>query len=76
MKRRQTLRYLHELRSITHIIDMHQLTKDQSFVRGEEQPDISDKPPMTRAQLIRYFDYCSEMFSLTSKLAALCATFS
>lgn len=64
IKRRRALRALRELRSIAHIIDMHQLTKDP------EQTLLSE-PEMTAPELARYLDYCSEMLSLTGKVAAL-----
>lgn len=63
IKRRRTLRALSELRSIAHIIDMHQLTKNPERI----DPDR----PMTARELGRYLDYCSEMLSLTGKVAAL-----
>jgi hypothetical protein len=63
IKRRRALRALRELRSIAHIIDMHQLTKDPERI----DPDR----PMTARELGRYLDYCSEMLSLTGKVAAL-----
>ena len=72
LKRGRALRALRELRAIAHIIDMHQLTKDPEWVlqRGEETGVL---PPrrMTRFQLSRYLDYCSEMLSITGKIAAL-----
>jgi len=63
IKRRRALAALHELRSIAHIVDMHQLTKDpdQFLAQGT----------MTRFELSRYLDYCAELLSLTSKVAAL-----
>jgi len=64
IKRRRALRALRELRSIAHIIDMHQLTKDPE----RTQPS---KREMSPADLARYLDYCSEMLSLTGKVAAL-----
>jgi hypothetical protein len=74
LKRRRSLTALHELRSIVHVIDMHQLTKDPSIVTGN-LPPTEHSPPrtMTPAELVRYLDYCSEMLSLTSKVAALYA---
>ncbi len=74
LKRRRALTALHELRSIVHVIDMHQLTKDPSAVIGA-LPPTQHSPPrtMTSAELVRYLDYCSEMLSLTSKVAALYA---
>jgi len=71
-KRRQSLRAIHQLRSIAHIVDMHQLTKDPERLLSN-QPDTASSPVrnMTREQLGRYLDYCSELLSVTSKLAAL-----
>ena len=75
-KRNRALDALHELRSIIHVIDMHQLPKDPSSDRpatvavpepGAPQRQISS------FELMRYLDYCSEMLSLTAKLAALYA---
>jgi hypothetical protein len=72
VKRARSLKALYELRSVAHVIDMHQLTKDPS-----RDPSLntasSPKVPMTRFQLIRYLDYCSEMLALVGKLAALYA---
>ncbi len=71
-KRRRALKSLHELRSIAHIVDMHQLTKDPERI-SSTQPNTKSSPDrhMTADQLGRYLDYCSEMLSLTSKIAAL-----
>jgi hypothetical protein len=71
LKRRRALAALHELRSIVHVIDMHQLTKDPSkFVVRANTPS---SPPLllNEFQMTRYLDYCSEMLSLTSKVAVL-----
>jgi len=73
-KRRLAMADLHELRSIVHVIDMHQLTKDPSALGGEASAtESSPKRTFTPFQLTRYLDYCSEMLSLTAKLAALYA---
>ncbi len=72
IKRRRALIAIHELRSIAHIIDMHQLTKDpERMFRTWQGTDNSPKQVMTPLQLNRYLDYCSEMLSLTGKIAAL-----
>lgn len=72
MRRERVLADLHELRSIAHVVDMHQLTKDPTqFWQGYTATASSEVPDMTSAELIRYLDYCSEMLSLTGKLAAL-----
>ena len=74
IKRKRALKALHELRSIVHVIDMHQLTKDPSAVAGVLAPtQHSPRRSMSPFELIRYLDYCSEMLSLTSKVAALYA---
>ena len=72
LKRRTALRMLHRLRSIAHIVDMHQLTKDpEHALRRVESTASSPARTLTRAELPRYLDYCSELLALTSKLAAL-----
>ncbi len=65
---------LRPLRAIIHVIDMHQLTKDPS-VDGVVHLATPVSPPhdLTPFELSRYLDYCSEMLSLTAKLAALFA---
>lgn len=74
LRRRQALRALHELRSIVHIVDMHQLTKDPDQFRGElASTRSSPRRTLTRAELARYLDYCSEALSLAGKVAALYA---
>lgn len=72
VKRARSLKALYELRSVAHVIDMHQLTKDPGRDPALDTAS-SPKVPMTRFQLIRYLDYCSEMLSLVGKLAALYA---
>ncbi len=72
IKRRRALKAIHELRSIAHIIDMHQLTKDPDHnVRQPVDTPSSPRRTLTTPQLIRYLDYCSEMLSMTGKIAAL-----
>jgi len=72
MKRNRALRSIHELRAIAHVIDMHQLTKDPEWVlaRGAET-GVRPVRAMTPFELSRYLDYCSEMLSITGKIAAL-----
>lgn len=69
MKRQRALDDLHQLRSLAHVIDMHQLTKDPTTLLQERAPPRQ----MTKFQLTRYLDYCAEMLSLVGKLAALYA---
>lgn len=72
LKRRRALRMIHSLRSVAHVVDMHQLTKDPERL-SSTAPDTASSPErtMTAVQLGRYLDYCSELLSVTSKLAAL-----
>ncbi len=73
LKRNHALKALHELRSLAHIIDMHQLTKDPEVFAGEWQPTSSSptRAELTPFELERYLDYCSEMLAVLSKVAAL-----
>lgn len=74
MKRRRALRALHELRSVIHVVDMHQLTKDPTFaLLGGPPTTSSPERALTPWELARYLDYCSEVLSLCSKVAALYA---
>ncbi len=71
-RRDQALKALHEFRSIVHVIDMHQLTKDPSAF-GAPRTSSSPDRSMTVPQLLRYLGYCSELLSLAAKVAALYA---
>ncbi|MBX9589657.1 MAG: hypothetical protein K2X43_10150 [Hyphomonadaceae bacterium] len=74
LKRRDALQALHELRSIVHVIDMHQLTKDPSLaVTVAGKTASSPLRVLSPFEVARYLDYCSEMVSLTSKVAVLFA---
>lgn len=74
IKRKQVFRKLHGLRSLIHVIDMHQLTKDPAALSTEFKPTSHSPARITdRADLARYLDYCSEMLSITGKVAALFA---
>jgi hypothetical protein len=74
LQRSKLLNLLHQLRSTAHVIDMHQLTKDPEQLKPSFVPTAkSTKLGMTRDQVERYLDYCSELLSLVGKTAALCA---
>ena len=73
-KRQRALKAIHELRTVAHIIDMHQLTKDPHRITRKQvysSTGLSPKLRMTPFQLRRYLEYCSEMLSLTGKIAAV-----
>jgi hypothetical protein len=72
INRRISLHALHRLRSIVHIVDMHQLTKDPEHVLSRGMNTASSPVrQLTRFELARYLDYCTELLSLSSKVAAL-----
>lgn len=78
IKRARALEDLHELRAVAHVIDMHQLTKDPSRISGQNLGILTPSSPrsgLTIYELTRYLDYCSEMLSLTGKIAALYAQY-
>lgn len=71
-KRGRCLDAIHEMRAMAHIVDMHQLTKDPDrAVHPGGDTKSSPKRTMTQHELVRYFDYCSEMLSLIGKVAAM-----
>jgi hypothetical protein len=72
LKRRRAHGVIHELRSLAHVVDMHQLSKDPAGRRSPE-PEIavSPKGAMSPLSLGRYLDYCTDLLSLTGKLSAL-----
>ena len=73
IKRKRALLALHELRSLAHVVDMHQLTKDPNAILNSVSIITHSSPSreMTSFELNRYLDYCSELLSLTGKIAAL-----
>jgi hypothetical protein len=72
LKRRRALAAIHELRAMVHVIDMHQLTKDpERATQQRRDTPSSPKESLTPFELNRYLDYCTEMLSLTGKIAAL-----
>ena len=72
LRRRNLLEHLHELRSMAHVVDMHQLTKDPVvLLRGGERTKSSPRREMSSFQLGRYLDYCTEMLAIIGKLAAI-----
>ncbi|WP_392544050.1 hypothetical protein [Oryzobacter telluris] len=75
MERRTLLDLLHRLRSLAHVIDMHQLDKDPEQARAAYHPTAQSpaRPILDAEQLHHYLDYCSELVSLIAKTAALCA---
>lgn len=74
IERGRLLDLLHRLRSLAHVIDMHQLTKDPERLKETYRASpASVDVRLDRQQMEAYLDYCSELLSLTGKAAALCA---
>jgi hypothetical protein len=74
VKRNRVIEDINRLRSIAHVIDIHQLTKDPSVVIGGASTTASSPVrEMSTFELGRYLDYCSEMLSLTGKVGFLYA---
>jgi hypothetical protein len=78
IKRARALKELHVLRSLAHVVDMHQLTKDPERLthsehggQGEGNTASSPKRDMTPFQLTRYLDYSTELLAILSKVAAI-----
>ena len=75
IKRHRALAAIHEMRAIAHVIDMHQLTKAPETVLGQAPAADAAGGPARRAlssaDLALYLDYCSELLSLTGKVAVL-----
>jgi hypothetical protein len=71
-KRQRVLSALHTLRSLAHIVDMHQLTKDPESVATRGQATASSPERLlTPFELNRYLDYASEMLAIIGKVAAV-----
>jgi hypothetical protein len=72
IKRARAQEALHELRSISHVIDMHQLTKDPAHLSpGVIFTTSSPRSRLSAFELMRYLNYCTELLSMTGKVAAM-----
>ena len=59
---------------MAHIVDMHQLTKDPSHqLVNLANTESSPVRLLTREELTRYLDYCTEVLSLNANIGALFA---
>jgi hypothetical protein len=72
MKRHDVLVRINQLRSIAHVIDMHQLSKDPmpDLHVGAESESLPESD-LHGYELIRYLDYCADLLALTGKLASV-----
>jgi hypothetical protein len=72
IKRAKLIRAVHELRSLAHIIDMHQLTKSpDQYQKEQHRTAASPEVKYDLYQVRRYLDYCSELLAMVSKVAML-----
>lgn len=73
VKQAESIDYLNSLRSIAHLIDLEQLTKDpQRLMHSNIDMATPSSPALEydRFLLNRFLSYCSEMLSLIGQLAA------
>jgi hypothetical protein len=72
LKRARLIKSVHELRSLAHIIDMHQLTKSPDhYLKETHRTKASIEVKYDLYQVRRYLDYCSELLAMMSKVAML-----
>lgn len=71
IKRHRALEALHELRSMAHVIDMHQVPKDPEKVMSGGACAGGGHEQMDPASLIEYLDCCADLLAMIGKVAAL-----
>ena len=72
MKRHDVLVRINQLRSIAHVIDMHQLSKDpMSDLHAGAKSESKPESDLHGYALVRYLDYCADLLALTGKLASI-----
>ena len=71
-KRERVINALADLRTLAHLVDIHQLTKNPEAIGGGEH-DTASSPTrrLSSFGMGRYLDYCSEMLALIGKVAAV-----
>lgn len=74
LKRNRAFLCLHELRSLAHIIDMHQISKDPGATLSapDKGPRTNSRPQAIKQEsdLWFYLSFCTDLLSVTGKLAA------
>jgi len=72
MKRHDVLVRINQLRSIAHVIDMHQLSKDpMSDLHSGAKSESAPESDLHGYELVRYLDYCADLLAITGKLASV-----
>lgn len=67
LKRRRAMKAIRELRSLAHIIDMHQLAKDPDQFEGGGEIIVSGLK-MSPEMMGRYLHFCTELLAVVSKV--------
>lgn len=76
VKRHDALVRINQLRSIAHVIDMHQLSKDpMADLHEGEQSETPPESDLHGFELVRYLDYCADLLAIIGKLAAVYAQY-
>jgi hypothetical protein len=70
-KRRKALRAIHELRSMAHLVDMHQLSKAPERIGSDDGPKMDSGKLMTAEEVRAYLNYCTELLAILSKIGQL-----
>jgi hypothetical protein len=63
LKRRRAIQAINELRGLVHIVDMHQLAKDEAIEEFYKDKD--------KKQIVEYLHACTAMLAILSKLGQL-----
>jgi hypothetical protein len=71
IKRRRALQAVHELRSMAHLIDMHQLSKDPERIGTRDAALMGSGVPMTTEEVSWYLHFCSELLAILNKIGQL-----
>jgi hypothetical protein len=73
LKRAEALRSIRTLRSLAHVIDLHQLSKDPLRYHQHALPPTQSSEPLelSKVELERYLQYCVELLSIVGVLAAV-----
>jgi hypothetical protein len=73
-KRKKAVKSINKLRSLLHVVDMHQLSKDPNMVDLKKySTQSSPERILSKFELFRYLNYCSEIIAIISKISTIYA---
>jgi hypothetical protein len=73
-KRKRAIKSINRLRSLLHVVDMHQLSKDPNMVNMKKHSTASSpKRVLSKFELFRYLNYCTEAIAIISKISTIYA---